>query len=235
MTPEDTVPNSLHFPYSNWRRGFEKRDPMKKLVEMSFVTKHRLQASDLEDTIDKATQLLQPYRGFIATIEIVKTILVVLGLLLFCILAIVIGWSSANWLWCAFVIVLYIAITITAVYFTKYLYNAKLWQSNFLLSVFCRAENNRHYLVLGLELRPGFLGKWIEIKVLDTVKHPDVISYFKQRFLQPAIDLRTKNAEKSMFRDPELLRQQKKIEAQIDSKKKAHLKNQNLYEQREVH
>jgi hypothetical protein len=52
--PEDSVPNSLHFVYSNLRRGFEKRSPFRKLVDMSFTTVNGLQINDLEDTIDKA-------------------------------------------------------------------------------------------------------------------------------------------------------------------------------------
>jgi hypothetical protein len=84
-------------------------------------------------------------------------------LIIFFIVAIVVGLESENWLWCAFVIGMYIFVVIVTVYFMKYAYNKALRQSNFLLAVFCRAENNRHYLNLGLELRPGFLGKWIEI------------------------------------------------------------------------
>ena len=36
-----------------------------------------------------------------------------------------------------------------------------------MLSVICRAENNRYYLRRGVEIRPGYLAKWIEFTVLD--------------------------------------------------------------------
>lgn len=186
---------------------------MKKLVDMDFTSKHQLLVADLEDTIDKATELMKPYRGWIATMEIVKIILAVVGLIIACIVAVGVGWSQFGWVGCAVTILVYMTLAILTMYFIKYAYNAKLWQSNFLLAIFCRAENNRHYLNLGLELRPGFLAKWIEVKVVNTEKHPDIISYFKQRFLQPAIDLRTKLAEKSMYKDENLIRQQRKIEA----------------------
>jgi hypothetical protein len=93
--------------------------------------------------------------------EIIKNIVVVVSLVFFFIIAIVIGLEAESWLWCAFVIAMYIFVVIVTVYFMKYAYNKALRQSNFLLAVFCRAENNRYYLNLGLELRPGFLGKWI--------------------------------------------------------------------------
>jgi hypothetical protein len=35
------------------------------------------------------------------------------------------------------------------------------------LAVVCRAENNRYYLRRGVEVRPGYLARWIEFAVLD--------------------------------------------------------------------
>lgn len=37
-----------------------------------------------------------------------------------------------------------------------------------MLSVVCRAENNRYYLRRGVEVRPGYLARWIEFAVLPT-------------------------------------------------------------------
>jgi hypothetical protein len=34
-----------------------------------------------------------------------------------------------------------------------------------MLALFCRAENNRFYLKNSAEVRPGFLGKWIEFQI----------------------------------------------------------------------
>jgi hypothetical protein len=162
---------------------------------MDFISGHNLQQSDLEDTLDKANLLLYPYRGKIALIEIVKNILAGVLLMVFMIISIVVGYAVSNWLYTLLIIAIYILLCFITVYFVKYAYNKPLRQSSFLLSIFCRAENNRHYLNLGLELRPGFLGKWIELRVVDTEEHPDVISYFKSRFMKPANELRTKMAE----------------------------------------
>lgn len=161
MTPDDIVPTHLYFIYNNWRRGFEKRTPFKKLHEMSFTTRHQLQMCDLEDTIDRATLLLQPYRGQIAIYEIIKNVSGFILLIVFVVVGIAVGLSTSNWLYCALIIACFIIAYMLIVYFSKIAYHKKLRQSHFLLSVFCRAENNRHYLNLGLELRPGYLGKWI--------------------------------------------------------------------------
>jgi hypothetical protein len=167
---------------------------------------HGLLPADLEDTIDKATELLRPYRGAVAMMEIWKNILMCIFFIVFFIVAIIVGLAEESWLWCGFVMVIYMVILIPTVYFMKYAYNRYLRQSHFLLAIFCRAENNRHYLNLGLELRPGFLGKWIEISIVNTEGHPDVISYFKSRFLKPAIDLRTKHVERQMYKDQNFVR-----------------------------
>ena len=36
-----------------------------------------------------------------------------------------------------------------------------------MLAVVCRSENNRYYLSRGVEVRPGYLGRWLEFSVLD--------------------------------------------------------------------
>ena len=145
--------------------------------------------------------MLAPYRGRIAIVQIIETILGVCGLAAFCVIAISVGMSTSNWLWCAFVIIAYIVLCVLIIYFTKFTYNKKYRISHFLLAIFCRAENNRHYLNLGLELRPGYLGKWIELSVVNTADHPGVISYFKSRFLKPAIEMRTRLAEEIMMKN----------------------------------
>jgi hypothetical protein len=60
--------------------------------------------------------------------------------------------------------------------------------SQFLLSIFCRAENNRLYLKQGVEVRPGFLGKWIEFTCLEGNETDEIISQMRQRFLKPALE-----------------------------------------------
>ena len=58
---------------------------------MDFAIRHGLVEVDLEDTIDKATELLRPYRGRVAIIEIWKTALVIILFLLAFAISIVVG------------------------------------------------------------------------------------------------------------------------------------------------
>lgn len=91
--------------------------------------------------------------------------------------------NSGNWIWTAFLTALFIFLAALTIYCIKFAYSRALRQSHMLLSLFCRVENNRLYLKLGLELRPGYLAKWIEILVVDKSQNQDLIAFFKQRFL----------------------------------------------------
>jgi len=43
-----------------------------------------------------------------------------------------------------------------------------------LLAVFCRAENNRLYIKNRIEIRPGYLGKWLEVNIVNTGLDPEI-------------------------------------------------------------
>lgn len=114
------------FKYNNWRRAFSKRSPLNRLKDYVFTTDHNLQPTDLEDTIDRASQLLDPYRGKIAKIEIAKNLTATAMLLLFCMIAIIVGWTTGKWLWCLFIVVIYIVLLFTCVFLLKFLYSKPL-------------------------------------------------------------------------------------------------------------
>lgn len=97
------------------------------------------------------------------------------------------------WIWSALIIVLYVCICFAIYFFIRYKSSQALRHSQFLLAVLCRAENNRLYLKHGVELRPGFLGKWIEVNIIDKAEHPDIVSYFRSRFLRPSNEHRAIN------------------------------------------
>jgi hypothetical protein len=52
-----------------------------------------------------------------------------------------------------------------------------------MLAVVCRAENNRYYLRRGVEIRPGYLARWIEFSVLDTTEdeRKDITEILRER------------------------------------------------------
>lgn len=66
---------------------------------------------------------------------------------------------------------IYLLICLVIITALKYNSSYQMRMSHFLLSVFCRAENNRLYLKNGVEVRPGFTGKWIEFTCLDMNKY----------------------------------------------------------------
>jgi Asp-tRNA(Asn)/Glu-tRNA(Gln) amidotransferase C subunit len=51
---------------------------------------------------------------------------------------------------------------------TKELSNKYLKQAQFMLAIVCRSENNRVFLFHNIEMRPGYLGKWIEFITHDS-------------------------------------------------------------------
>lgn len=114
-----------------------------------------------ENSVSNASRLLLPYRTKVSSLEKINTFIMIFGFILAVIGAVVLGtvytWISALLLGIAYVIIIGI------VYFiTKNLQNKYLRQSHFLLSVFCRSENNRYYLGRQVEMRPGFLAFWLE-------------------------------------------------------------------------
>ena len=42
-----------------------------------------------------------------------------------------------------------------------------------MLALYCRAENNRYFLAKDVEMRPGFLGKWVEFIVYQHLGEED--------------------------------------------------------------
>ena len=85
-----------------------------------------------------------------------------------------VGGILYHWL-LSFLVVLLFFVSVGAAYFTfKYFQNKYLRQAHFMLALFCRSENNRYYLEKNVELRPGFLAKWIEFTIHE--EPPDLTS-----------------------------------------------------------
>ena len=62
-----------------------------------------------------------------------------------------------NWMYCLLYISLYFVGVGFLMLSLKLISNRFLRNGHFVLAVFCRSENNRHYLKYNVELRPGFL------------------------------------------------------------------------------
>ena len=94
----------------------------------------------------------------------------------------------------------------------KYRSSYQMRMSQFLLSVFCRAENNRLYLKNGVELRPGFLGKWIEFTCVESPTTEVIIQNMRQRFLKPCLEQKAAAFDKNIMSQDALIKEQRDIE-----------------------
>jgi len=112
--------------------------------------------------------IMRPYRGKIQRFELAGYAAIVFGLLLIIILGIATsGSESGNWGSMVLYILLYF-IFVPIVHKVSKCFQCKyLRQAHFVLAVVCRSENNRYYLSRGVEVRPGYLGRWLEFSVLD--------------------------------------------------------------------
>ena len=88
--------------------------------------------------------------------------------------------QSGNWGRLMMFILIYL-ILVPIIYKASKCYQSKLLrQAHFILAVLCRSENNRYYLKRGVEVRPGYLGRWIEFNVIKEGER-DIVNYVKQR------------------------------------------------------
>ena len=111
----------------------------------------------------RATDIVNDYRGALGRRnKIVQIAIFVAGLaMLFS--SVIIGYTrDDDYWWPMFLVIVYLFSVLIVITIFKYRSSYKMRMSQFLLSIFCRAENNRLYLRHGVEIRPGFLGKWIE-------------------------------------------------------------------------
>jgi hypothetical protein len=143
--------------------------------------------------------MLKNYRGKILFFDLMGW--GVVGLCLFIIMMVGIGVSrSQNGNWGSFIITLIVfLIIVPIVYKATKCYQCKyLRQAHFMLAIVCRSENNRYYLKRGVEVRPGYLGKWIEFNVIKEGER-DIVSYVLDRHKQ-TMDQNQKNAEADHMR-----------------------------------
>ena len=113
-----------------------------------------------------------------------KNIALGAGFAVFLAASIGVGISADSYGWAAAVMLFYVGACFGAFFAVRNYSNRLFRNSQFALAVFCRAENNRFYLHNEVELRPGYLGRWIEFKVLEQLGAPDMITYFRSRFLR---------------------------------------------------
>lgn len=139
---------------------------------------------------------MKNYRGKILLYDMMGYVSIVVGLLIIILLGIgTSGSKSGNWGNMVLYILVYF-IFVPIVYKVSKCFQCKyLRQAHFVLAVLCRAENNRHYLSRGVEVRPGYLARWIEFCVVEkNKKGKEVVSVIRERY-QKSMHETQKNVE----------------------------------------
>lgn len=108
------------------------------------------------------------------------------GLVLVIVIGIAVAATGGNWGTMVLWILLYFIFVPIVYKVSKCFQNKYLRQAHFVLAVVCRSENNRYYLSRGVELRPGYLARWLEFSIMDKElrkrgKHA-IIQLMRQRY-----------------------------------------------------
>lgn len=196
LTPCDDEPFSLYVHYDELRMGFSVKDIKRRYPHFRFG-EHGIKEEEIVNTVAKASLLLKEYRGKIGKKERIRILVLFVMAVVMLIIAIPVSVVKENFTLLVVFIVLWFFALFSSTYYFKLLSSEVLRQSQFILAVHCRGENNRLYLRRGVELRPGYLAKWIQITVLDLFEHGDAVTLIRKRFLEPNVE----RAEMQLMRE----------------------------------
>jgi len=76
---------------------------------------------------------------------------------------VVFGVMTKQWFWAFFFLICIIIVVWVVSSILREYINENYRSVHFLMAVGCRAHNNKNLLHHGVELRPGYLGKFIEV------------------------------------------------------------------------
>ena len=62
MIPPDELPNQLVVSYNNWNRAFDRRKAIQKF-NLTGMRDRSITAEDVSGTLNRASQLIAPFRG----------------------------------------------------------------------------------------------------------------------------------------------------------------------------
>lgn len=165
--PRNRNPDMVYVRYSEIRPQYHSRD-INKRFEESNLPKKDIQKQEFIRTLNLATMMMKNYRGKILMYDMIGYGVILLGMIIIILLGIATNSSDGgNWGNMVLYVLLFF-IFVPIIYKVSKCFQCKyLRQAHFVLSVVCRAENNRYFLTRGVELRPGYLARWIEFNVLD--------------------------------------------------------------------
>lgn len=159
LEPKPEYPDCF---YVHYRKRAFKTESLVKKFRRSTLERHSVDFLDFEQTIQVATKCLEPYRGVVARLERANLIVIIIGFVI-TVAASMLSGILQSWTYCLLYISLYFVAMAAVMVGIKIASNKYLRQAHFALALFCRSENNRFYLERRVELRPGFLGKWLQV------------------------------------------------------------------------
>lgn len=153
---------------------------MKAKYLKSDYAQRGVSLEDIQQTIARATYYLLPYRGRVSQLDQYGLYINIAGLIACIALSTALG-MQVHWALSLLFIILYFFMVYIVLKIVKLKQSKYMRQAHFMLAIFCRAENNRFYLRKKLELRPGFLGKWIIFSSHDKEDEDELINMIKKR------------------------------------------------------
>jgi len=176
--PESRPPNHFFIGYNDWLDAYCLGGLDHGLIYNAL--RGRIDEFQLNETIERASTIVSDHKGKVSkharTLNYVFATLGV-GIL---VLAISIGVAYQSWFWGLFVIASYGLACLMIIYYLKGRTAKALRLSHMLLSILLRVENNRVYLRRGVELRPGYLGKWFEV-IIHHKKPQEILMLMRRR------------------------------------------------------
>ncbi|CDW75787.1 UNKNOWN [Stylonychia lemnae] len=163
IVPETQKPSKIIIRYSDCKPVYYIGSLNEKYNQFGLEAKG-ISLHDIQSTLMKASIYLRPYRGQVSRIDRINLINILGGLIITIALSMSIG-ITIHWAFSLIFIVIYFFFAALSIRITKKKSNRYLRQAHFMLAVYCRAENNRYFLKNNIEMRPGFLAKWIEFNI----------------------------------------------------------------------
>jgi hypothetical protein len=164
--PRNRNPDMVYVRYSMIFPKYYSRQPKKRFDE-SNLPKRDINIREFVHTLNLASDVMKKYRGKIQTYDKIGYGIIALGALIIILLGVGTNSDGGNWGNMVLYVLLYF-IFVPIIYKVSKCFQCKyLRQAHFALAVVCRAENNRYYLTRGVEVRPGYLARWLEFNVLD--------------------------------------------------------------------
>lgn len=211
IIPRSEYPNKIVIAFADCKPTFNMIDLQRK-YEKSGLNLRGICFENFQDTILNATKYQLPYRGRVSYFDRVN-IIIILGILVLTIaLSMGLG-MTIHWTISIIFIIMFFVLSYISIRVIKRKTNIFLRQGHFMLAVFCRTENNRLYLGKNIEVRPGFLAKWIEFNIHEIKGDSDYEEIIQKRVdnIKEQAQLMIKQEE---FKEKSQLLQNHDIESQ---------------------